>query len=90
MSDDISIGGDNSGIASTGDNANIVQAQTISGTVVQADTVNFYPGGVPARSQYLHQVRRIAPLELRGRESELAELAAFCTSSEAGYAWWRA
>lgn len=31
------------------------------------------------RSAYLHQVRRIAPRELTGRQAELAELAAFCT-----------
>lgn len=43
------------------------------------------------RSAYWEQVRRIAPLELIDRDSELRELAAFCTA-ESGpvYAWWRA
>ncbi|MFJ9820752.1 hypothetical protein ACIRU3_36895 [Streptomyces sp. NPDC101151] len=44
-----------------------------------------------ARSAYLYQVRAIAPEILTGREQELAELADFCTRSDAGaYQWWRA
>ncbi|XVQ11365.1 tetratricopeptide repeat protein [Spirillospora sp. CA-255316] len=37
-------------------------------------------------------MERIAPLELEGRDAELAELAEFCTSPETAgtYAWWRA
>ncbi|SEB90442.1 hypothetical protein [Streptomyces sp. TLI_105] len=44
------------------------------------------------RSAYLSQVRRIAPERLRSRESELDELARFCTDPEPGpaYMWWRA
>ncbi|ONI75085.1 hypothetical protein ALI144C_40715 [Actinosynnema sp. ALI-1.44] len=41
-----------------------------------------------ARSRYREQVRQIAPPELIGRDSELAELAAFCAGTES-YAWWR-
>ncbi len=45
----------------------------------------------PARSAYLQQVRRIAPPELKGREVELAELAAFCREPGRGaYLWWQA
>ncbi|NUT48637.1 MAG: hypothetical protein HOV94_15215, partial [Saccharothrix sp.] len=46
----------------------------------------------PVRSGYLHQVRRLAPVELVGREEELAELAAFCTEPAfaGAYRWWRA
>ncbi len=51
-------------------------------------------GGIPLRSAYLEQVRRIAPPDppgLLGREAELAELAAFCTEEDRPtYAWWRA
>ena len=44
-----------------------------------------------AQSAYLEQVKRIAPDELVGRESELAELAAFCTADGGcGYVWWQA
>ncbi|WP_351234412.1 hypothetical protein [Streptomyces sp. NPDC002133] len=51
-------------------------------TVVQAPAV---------RSAYLHQVRLIAPESLEGRETELAELARFCTQDGPGrYTWWRA
>jgi tetratricopeptide (TPR) repeat protein len=43
------------------------------------------------RSAYREQVRRIAPMLLRDREPELAELADFCTMSDGpAYAWWRA
>ena len=44
-----------------------------------------------ARTAYLEQVRQIAPEELRGRDGELAELAAFCAGEgRCRYAWWRA
>ncbi|MFD4443637.1 tetratricopeptide repeat protein [Nocardia sp. NPDC058519] len=43
------------------------------------------------RSDYLSQVRRIAPRRLLGREKELEELAHFCASPESdSYIWWRA
>lgn len=44
-----------------------------------------------ARSAYLQQVRRMAPRDLAGRKTELAELAAFCTASGGSpYRWWQA
>ncbi|GIJ13118.1 hypothetical protein Van01_63320 [Micromonospora andamanensis] len=46
---------------------------------------------VTVRSAYLEQVRRLAPPELLGRETELADLAAFCLDEHRGpYIWWRA
>ncbi|MEY2233509.1 hypothetical protein, partial [Streptomyces sp. BF23-19] len=43
------------------------------------------------RSDYLAQVRRIAPQQLLAREAELAELASFCTDPDSeSYLWWRA
>ncbi|MFJ2153194.1 hypothetical protein ACIOHB_31085 [Streptomyces microflavus] len=43
------------------------------------------------RSGYDEQVRRIAPEVLVGRETELRELAAFCTAGAGGpYVWWQA
>jgi hypothetical protein len=46
---------------------------------------------VAVRSAYRKQVERIAPPELIGRQSELRELAAFCTEPGRGpYVWWRA
>ena len=71
----MTINGDNSGIVSTGHNA-----------------VNIQIGGAlpPAQSLYLHQVRRIAPPRLLGREAELVELAAFFPESTREYRWWRA
>ncbi|MER6075006.1 hypothetical protein ABT187_40605 [Streptomyces sp. NPDC001817] len=45
----------------------------------------------PVRSAYLRQVERIAPPELLGRETEMAELADFCLDERCGpYVWWRA
>ncbi len=50
---------------------------------------------VPVRTAYRHTVERIRPQLLEGRETELAELAAFCSgASDASggkwYTWWRA
>ncbi|WP_406375717.1 serine protease [Streptomyces sp. NBC_00647] len=43
------------------------------------------------RSAYLAQVERIAPVELRGRDAELAELEDFCAGPDSGhYRWLRA
>ncbi|XVQ06498.1 hypothetical protein ACQP1W_27995 [Spirillospora sp. CA-255316] len=43
-----------------------------------------------ARSAYLQRVRDICPPEIEGRESELAELGAFCSAEGAGrWAWWQ-
>ncbi|MFF9015358.1 hypothetical protein ACF09C_20625 [Streptomyces sp. NPDC014870] len=51
----------------------------------------FVTVGTPVRSAYLHQVRAIAPSELRDRKAELEELTAFCTDPVSpGYLWWRA
>lgn len=48
-------------------------------------------GGEPTRSSYLRQVRRLVPVELRERATELVELAEFCTAGgEGGYRWYRA
>jgi hypothetical protein len=56
-------------------------------------TVTIYPRperDAWVRSAYLEQVRRIAPPQLYGRDTELAELAAFCTEPGQGtYMWWR-
>ncbi|MEV0676348.1 hypothetical protein AB0I60_07460 [Actinosynnema sp. NPDC050436] len=67
-----------------------------SGVVIQAardvvvGEVNLRTGGA-VRTRYRHQVMRIAPSELVGRDAELADLAAFCTRPAAGpYGWWRA
>jgi len=44
-----------------------------------------------ARSAYLHQVRRVFPGDLVGREAELAELGAFCTRERGlDWMWWQA
>ncbi|NUT98813.1 MAG: NACHT domain-containing protein [Saccharothrix sp.] len=58
-------------------------------TGVHIGDVHVWPGR-PVRSGYLHQVRRMAPPELVGRERELAELEAFCTGGSGGYLWWQA
>jgi hypothetical protein len=43
------------------------------------------------RPAYLEQVRRIAPPQLKDRDSEVAELARFCLVPDGpSYAWWRA
>ncbi len=43
------------------------------------------------RSFYEYMVRRVAPATLEERESELAELAAFCTEpGPSAFVWWRA
>ncbi|WP_165939927.1 DUF7779 domain-containing protein [Saccharopolyspora aridisoli] len=45
----------------------------------------------PVRSRYSHQIQRIAPKMLAGRDRELADLAAFTTSEdEPSYLWLRA
>jgi len=71
---------------------NLVSGGT-TGPVVQTGVhvgdVNLFTG-VPVQTRYHKQVERIAPADLEGRDAELAELAAFCTSPAGGYAWWRA
>ncbi|MET7427199.1 hypothetical protein [Dactylosporangium sp. NPDC005555] len=49
-------------------------------------------GSAPARSDYRELVRSIAPSDLLDRESELAQLAAFCTAPDPAPAYlaWRA
>ncbi|MER5542118.1 hypothetical protein ABT072_06500, partial [Streptomyces sp. NPDC002589] len=45
----------------------------------------------PMRSAYRRQVERIAPPQLLGRGTELAELAGFCLEEQRGsYVWWQA
>lgn len=57
---------------------------------VNTGDIKVYSGPV-ARSDYTTQVRRIAPVQLLGREQELAELATFSTSPRGKpYSWWRA
>ncbi|WP_432968792.1 hypothetical protein [Dactylosporangium sp. CA-233914] len=65
--------------------ATAVGGVAISG--VNTAPITVHPPAVP-RSDYLEQVRRIAPSDLREREPELAGLAAFCFA-DAAYAWWR-
>ena len=65
----------------------------LAGDLLQIHSAsNIYLGTGPVvRSAYLEQVRRIAPPQLHDRDSELAELAAFCTEPNQGaYVWWRA
>ncbi|MEU7824845.1 hypothetical protein [Catellatospora sp. NPDC049133] len=50
---------------------------------------NVYPSARPARSAYLHQVRRIASPTLEGRQAELDELTEFCLAAgDGGYMCW--
>ncbi|MFE7215709.1 caspase family protein [Streptomyces sp. NPDC057611] len=54
------------------------------------DTLVEIPSPQPkSTTPYLEQIRRIAPPTLRGRDAELAELAAFCQGEEP-YALWQA
>ncbi len=64
----------------------VVQARDIQGSVHVTSATG------PARSRYREQVRQIAPAELVGRETELAELADFCLAPDevGAYRWWRA
>jgi hypothetical protein len=65
-----------------------VQGLQVGSNNVQLNHFGYVPPVV--RSAYLEQVRRIAPTELKDRDAELAELAAFCTGDpEYAYAWWR-
>ncbi|WP_275291472.1 hypothetical protein [Amycolatopsis sp. La24] len=66
----------------------------VTGKVVQvghADSVVVH-AAPPARSRYRQWVRQVAPDQLVGRETELAELARFCTAPDdaPAYVWWRA
>ncbi|MFC8504807.1 hypothetical protein ACFU3J_10350 [Streptomyces sp. NPDC057411] len=62
-----------------------------TGIVVVGDGNRVVATAAPAvRSAYWEQVRRIAPAELVDRETELAELAAFCRAPGAACLWWRA
>ncbi|MFJ6351291.1 hypothetical protein ACIQKB_17655 [Streptomyces sp. NPDC092046] len=68
-----------------------VRVDNDSGIVVVGDGNRVVVGAPPpVRSAYWEQVRRLAPAELCDREVELAELAAFCGTTGAGYLWWRA
>ncbi|MCS7478573.1 hypothetical protein ACFFQW_17985 [Umezawaea endophytica] len=90
----ISADGELPGVANQLDgvvHGHVVQAGSIqhANLGVHVGDVNLFTG-VPVTTRYHKQVLRIAPKELVGRETELAELAAFCTSPTGGYAWWRA
>ncbi len=68
----------------------------VGGPVVQVGVVHgdlHVNAGKQVRTRYRQQVlQRIAPPRLLERETELAELAEFCTSPESvgAYRWWRA
>jgi hypothetical protein len=67
----------------------VVQAGDISGGVHIGDV--HLVTGVPVRTRYREQVKRIAPQHLVDRELELAELAEFCMAPTGrSYSWWRA
>lgn len=68
-----------------------VDARRYSNSGVHIGDVNLHTA-VPVRTRYRHQVARIAPPKLVGRDAELAELAAFCSGNAGtdGYRWWRA
>jgi len=59
--------------------------------VAEQVTIHQGPLRVATKSAYMQQVRRIAPPDLMGRETELAELAGFCLDPDRGsYVWWQA
>lgn len=70
---------------------NASASQGYANTGVHIGDVNLHTGA-PVRTRYSQQIRRLAPAHLVGREAELAELAAFCSSPETAgrYRWWRA
>ncbi len=78
-----------SGSIATGDNATVVTGDLVQ---IRGETVNInLPNGPLACSAYLEQVRQVAPLKLRDRDRELADLAEFCIDREVGsYQWWQA
>jgi hypothetical protein len=72
-------------------------SQQVTGAHVGGSLVQVQHGdvivqlGAAVPSAYLEQVKRIAPPELKDRDEELTELAAFCCDGDAGpYVWWRA
>jgi tetratricopeptide (TPR) repeat protein len=77
----VDVSGTGSANAETGGIANSGYIGSIS--VVHAGPI--------VRSAYLEQVRRLAPVQLAGRDEELAELGGFCTEPDRGaYSWWQA
>ncbi|WP_035804550.1 P-loop NTPase family protein [Kitasatospora mediocidica] len=74
---------------------NRIAGGTFHDVVVQAGTAHlggtYHSSAQPARSGYLHQVRRLGAQHLVGREQELADLAAFCTAERGpAYLRWQA
>lgn len=63
----------------------------VVGAPVVIETRNVIGHRLLGRSSYLHQVERIAPPTLRGRDAELRELSNFCTEpNQNTYVWWQA
>ncbi|EOD67662.1 hypothetical protein [Amycolatopsis vancoresmycina] len=74
----------NSVSAGDGSTGDIVQVGYVAGDF-------HYGGSGAAKSWYLGKVRELAPDELVGRETELAELKRFCLADDSrSCAWWRA
>jgi hypothetical protein len=67
-----------------------VRPSAAAGTVHVSGDINPVIGA-PVRTRYRQQVLRIVPPFLVGRDTELAELAEFCTAPEPRrpYTWWR-
>ena len=64
---------------------------TVVGAPVVKETRNVIGHRLLVRSSYLHQVQRIAPPTLKGRDAELRELSNFCTEPNRNtYVWWQA
>ncbi|WIN00228.1 hypothetical protein ACTOB_003922 [Actinoplanes oblitus] len=77
--------------AALGDGSVVVGGDNSAPITTNVFHLSASPVAPPARSVYLEQVRRIAPPLLLDRDTELAELAAFCRGSgPLPYAWWRA
>ncbi|MEV8438267.1 hypothetical protein AB0425_12885 [Actinosynnema sp. NPDC051121] len=87
MDNDLPLPGANHQSAHASDHS----AAVVAGRDVHIGEINIGTGA-RVRTRYRYQVEGIAPLELVGREEELAALTAFCLDpATAGtYLWWRA
>jgi CheY-like chemotaxis protein len=63
----------------------------VGAEITATDVINdVHVHDITTQSEYLEQLRLISPPTLIGRDEELADLARFCISLEAGpYAWWQ-